>query len=82
MAQLKRAVGGADQAGDLQAEMRHDFADFAILAFLERDDKPRIGPLCGPSSWLPWARIYALNGDALSESRETLGLYRPCKRTR
>jgi hypothetical protein len=57
--------------------MRHDFADFAILAFLERDHKPLIGTAVrafhpgfdGPVS-------HAVHRDALCESGETGGIYR------
>ena len=71
MAQFKGAVGRTNQAGDLQAEMRHDFADLAVFAFSERDDKPHIGAAVralhprvqGPVS-------LAVNRDALSEPSE------------
>ena len=56
--------------------MRHDFADFAILAFFERDGKPRIGAALrafhpgfdGPVS-------HAVNRDALREPGKTGGIY-------
>src|SRR5579862_6260210 len=57
--------------------MRHDFADFAILAFFERDDKPQIG--AAVRAFHPrfnGAVSHALNRDALSESCKTRGLYR------
>ena len=77
MAQLKGTVGRADQAADLQSHMLHDFADFAILAFFERDDKPQIRTAVrafhpgfhGPVS-------HAVHRDALSESGKAGGIYR------
>jgi hypothetical protein len=43
VAEGEGAVGGADQAGDAQAQMFEDAADFAVLAFGQRQLDPGIG---------------------------------------
>src|SRR5438093_3333869 len=44
-AELERPIGDADQPVHLEAEMRHDVADFAVLAFADRKHQPDIGAL-------------------------------------
>ena len=75
--QFEGAVSGTDQAADLQAEMRHHLADFAILAFFERDGEPHVRT--GLSAFHPGFYrpvIHAVDRDASCEPGKIGGLYR------
>src|SRR2546423_395756 len=64
-AQLKWPVRNADQPVHLEAEMRHDVADFAVLAFADRKHQPDIGALVALQHSIDRAVFDAADLDAL-----------------
>src|SRR4051812_34090346 len=69
-AELERAVGDADQPVHLEAEMRHDVADLAVLAFADREHQPDIGALVALQRGIDRAVFDAIDLDALLQFAE------------
>ena len=71
--QRERAVGGADQARDLQAEVREDAADLAVLALGQAHLDPAVAAGAPLEVGVDRAVADALDGDSFGERFE-LGL--------
>jgi len=65
--QREGAVGGADQAGDLEAEMFEDAADFAILALPEAHLDPTVAAGAALQIGVDRAVAHALDLDAVDQ---------------
>src|SRR6185437_9417401 len=66
-AELERAVGDADQAVHLEAEMRHDIANLAVLAFADRKHQPDIAALIALQRGVDRSVFDAVDLDAVLE---------------
>ena len=64
-AELERTVGHPDQPVHLEPEMRHHVADFAVLAFADREHQPDIGALVALQRRVDRAVFDAVDLDAL-----------------
>src|SRR6185437_13006237 len=70
LAELERPVGDADEPRHAQAQMLHDAADLAVLAFMQADGEPGIAALLAVEHRADRAIAHAADSDAGLERGE------------